>query len=146
MRFTYILIGILCLLCLFNHGNTNLDAQQATSIDIEVSDLDDYWRPSADTSLTFNISVTVPEFFTDGTLNAKLQNVTKYAGKSGNVSDPADQVDESTKQITAASDLRLYATTGWSGSESRLSYTLNATTTQTCHFKLTAMTTLLMVN
>ena len=127
MRFTCILIGILCLLCLFNHGNTTLDAQQTTSIQIEQPYLDPNWRPEAGSSLTFEIRVTVPADFSSGTLIAELQNVTHYAGKSGNVTDPDDRVVDG--EVSAAADLRLSQTTGWSGSESQLSHTLSGTTT-----------------
>lgn len=122
MRFTYVLIGILCLLCLFNHGKTTLDAQQTTSIQIEQPYLDPNWRPKAGLSLTFEIRVTVPADFTSGTLNAVLQNVTNYIGESGNVPQQAGNTDP---------DLELSATTGWSGNVSTRSYTLNGTTTQT---------------
>ncbi len=122
MRFTCILIGILCLLCLFNHGNTTLDAQQTTSIQIEQPYLDPNWRPEAGYSLTFEIRVTVPADFSSGTLIAVLQNVTNYAGKSGNVAVPSDEGGN------LAADLKLHQTTGWSGSESQLSYTLSGTT------------------
>ena len=126
MKFTNVLIGILCLVCLFIQGNTTLVAQQTTSIQIEVSDIAPTWRPYADTDLTFNITVTAPADFSSGTLVAVLQNETNYAGKSGNVAVPADEGGN------LASDLKLYQTTGWSGSENQISYTLSGTvTTQT---------------
>ena len=99
MRFTPILLGTLCLLCLFNPGNTELVAQQTTSIVIDLPGLENdpllpgnkllplNWLPSGtnDDFLTFNINVTVPANFTNGgTLYASLQNVTAYSGKTGN--------------------------------------------------------------
>ena len=126
MKFTYILLGILCLLCLFNSGNTGLVAQQTPSIDITVTNhetLLQSWRPDPNNDLTFEITVTVPADFDSGTLNAVLQNVTNYTGESGNVPVQCGDTEP---------DLKLSQTTGWSGNESALSYTLSGTaTTQT---------------
>ncbi len=84
MKFTYVLIGTLCLLCLFIPGNIGLVAQQTTSIQIEQPYLDPNWRPTAYSYLTNDIVVTVPTGFSSGTLVAELQNVTEYDGDSGN--------------------------------------------------------------
>ncbi len=125
MKFTFVLIGILCLLCLFNQGNTALDAQQTASIQIEQPYLDPNWRPEAGTSLTFEIRVTVPADFTSGTLIAELQNVTSYEGDAGNsrCTDPGSP------------DLIMYKTTSqnadWSISGSTLTYALSTNAIQT---------------
>ena len=126
MRFTCILIGILCLLCLFNHGNTTLDAQQITSIQIEVSDLDPNWRPEVNNSLTFEIRVTVPSNFGSGTLVAELLNVTTYRGESGNMYSIFEQYGDS-------DDLGFFANTGWTkpddNNKRKLSYNISETGT-----------------
>ncbi len=136
MKFTYILLGILCLLCLFTPGNTKLVAQQTPSIEIAVTNhetLLQNWRPDISNEpdisndLTFAIEITVPTDFNSGKLVATLQNVTQYAGKSGNVSDPNDKLDATTGALTIAPDLGLDETTNWTGSESQLSYALNGT-------------------
>ncbi len=124
---TCILIGILCLLCLFNHGNTTLDAQQITSIQIEVSDLDPNWRPEVNNSLTFEISVTVPADFSSGMLVAELLNVTTYPGASGNMYSVFEHYGED------SDDLGFFVNIGWTkpddNNKRKLSYNISETGT-----------------
>lgn len=123
MKITTILLGTLCLLCLCIPGNVLLEAQQTTSIKVSVpnsSTLLQSWRPSADTSLTFEIKVTVPADFSSGTLTASLQNVTNYLGISGNA--------VNTTQDLMDPDLQIRKTDGWIQNESTFAYSLSANT------------------
>ncbi len=123
MKITTILLGTLCLLSPCISGNVPLEAQQTTSIQIDVtnsSTLLQSWRPSADTSLTFDIKVTVPTDFSSGTLTASLQNMTNYLGSSGN--------SVSSTQGLMDPDLQIRKTDGWIQNESTFAYSLSANT------------------
>lgn len=154
MKITTLLLSTLCLICLCIPGNVPLGAQQTTSLQIDVtnsSTLLQGWHPSADTSLTFEIEVTVPADFSSGTLTASLQNVTNYLGISGNAvtttqeptqaeidnynifkesqnfSEPVTKVVASTDQ---SDDLQIRQTnnTGWTENGSSLTHSLGANT------------------
>ena len=124
MKITTIILSTLCLLCLGIPGDVPLEAQQTTSIKVSVpnsSTLLQSWRPYADTSLTFEIKVTVPDDFSSGTLTASLQNVTNYLGRSGNA-----------VSTTESSDLQIRKTdeknTSWTQNGSTFTHSLGTST------------------
>ena len=85
MKWTKILISILCLICLLTTGYVTEGSSQLTiAVPNLLTNLPIDWRPLAGKRLSFNVKVTKPAHYSGGRLTATLSEVTSYPGKCGN--------------------------------------------------------------
>ena len=87
MKWTKLLVSILCLICLLTTGyiaEGSGSGQLAIEVPNLATNLPIDWRPEAGNSLSFSVQVTRPPNYSGGRLTAKLSEVTNYMGSCGN--------------------------------------------------------------
>ena len=96
MRFTHILVGILCILCFVSTGHIaegSGPGQLTIGVPHLLTELPITWRPEAHSSLRFHIKVTKPAHYSGGKLIATLSDVTDYRGSCGNQWSPYNDLE-----------------------------------------------------